>query len=90
MDYKTYQRIPNCLRKYRIASGLKQKDVARKMGLRSASRISRWEKGESIPNIVNAFKLSIIYHVMNDALFIVLIRSLREEIKHIEESSSTK
>jgi len=90
MDYKTYQRTPHCLRKYRIASGLKQKDVAKKMGLRSPSRISRWEKGESIPNIVNAFKLAIIYHVMIDALFIVLIRSLREEIKQKEESSSTK
>ena len=78
------------MRKYRIASGLKQKDVARKMGLRSPSRISRWEKGESIPNIVNLFKLAIIYHVMIDALFIVLIRSLREEIKRNEESSLKK
>jgi len=60
------------------------------MGLRSPSRISLWENGEDVPNIVNAFKLAIIYHVMIDALFIVLLRNLREEIKGNEESSSTK
>jgi len=90
MDYRAYQKTPNCLRKYRIASGLKQRDVASKMGLKSPSRISLWEQGKDVPNIVNAFKLAIIYHVMIDALFIVLIRNLREEIKRNEESSSTK
>jgi transcriptional regulator with XRE-family HTH domain len=60
------------------------------MGLRSKTIISRWEKGEIIPSIVSAFKLAIIYHVMIDALFIVLVRRLREEIKQNEEHSSKK
>jgi transcriptional regulator with XRE-family HTH domain len=90
MDIKTYKRIPHCLRKHRLAKGLSQKDVARKIGLRSKDLVSRWERGETIPNIVSAFKLAIIYQVMTDALFIVLIRRLREEIKRNEERSSKK
>ena len=47
MDYKKYKRVPNLLRKYRIASGLKQKEVARKLGLKGTGKIYRWESGES-------------------------------------------
>jgi transcriptional regulator with XRE-family HTH domain len=90
MDYRTYQRIPHCLRKHRLANGLSQKDVARKIGLRSRDLVSRWERGDTIPSLISAFKLAIIYHVMIDALFIVLVRNLREEINRNEERSSIK
>ena len=85
MEYKEYKRIPNVLRKYRKASGLKQQDVAHILGIKSSSRISRWEKGEGIPSLVNVFKLAILYRVMVDSLFIDLIRYLRHEIHESEK-----
>jgi transcriptional regulator with XRE-family HTH domain len=85
MKYKLYKRIPNVLRKYRRASGLKQLDVAQILGMKSSSRISRWENGEGIPSVVNVFKLAILYRVMVDSLFIDLIRYLRHEIHEDEK-----
>jgi len=79
------KRIHNLLRKYRKASGFKQLEVAKLLGLKSSSRISRWEKGSCIPNIINAFKLSILYRTMVDGLFIDLLRDLREELKEREK-----
>lgn len=78
--------IPNSLRKYRRVRGLKQKEVAEILGLQSASIISRWEKGQSMPNTLNAFKLALIYRTMVDALFIDLSRSLKEELHRKEEA----
>ncbi len=84
MEYKVYKRIPNLLRKYRKTNGYKQKDVAKILGIKSTSKISRWEKGECMPNVVNAFRISILYRVMVDSLFIDLLRQLREEVKKRE------
>ena len=77
--------IPNCLRRHRRARGLRQKDVAKVLGLKSASMISRWEKGVCLPNTINLFKLAVLYRTMSDALFIDLIRELRSEILKREE-----
>jgi len=77
--------IPNCLRRHRRAKGLRQKDVAKVLGLKSASMISRWEKGVCLPNTINLFKLAVLYRTMSDALFIDLIRELRSEIQKREE-----
>jgi len=80
---KLYQ-FNNCLRKYRKASGLKQKDVARILGIKSIAMISRWEKGKCMPDCINMFKLAVLYQTMADALFIDLVRALREEIAQRE------
>ena len=77
--------IPNCLRRYRRARGLKQKEVARILGLKSASMISRWEKGVCIPSTLNLFKLATLYRTMVDALFIDMLRALRNDIHKREE-----
>lgn len=84
MVYGDYKKIPNLLRKYRKANGYKQIDVAKMLGIKSSSKISRWEKGESIPNLVNAFKISILFRVMVDSLFIDLLRHLRKDMKERE------
>ena len=81
----SYRAVPNCLRKYRRIRRLKQKQVALILGLKTTSRILQWENGSTIPNIVNLFKLAIIYRVLPDALFIDLVRDLREEIRKGEE-----
>jgi transcriptional regulator with XRE-family HTH domain len=77
--------IPNCLRKYRLIRGLKQKQVASILGLKNAGRISQWENGVYFPGIVNLFKLAILYRTMPDALLIDLTHMLRHMICEQEE-----
>jgi transcriptional regulator with XRE-family HTH domain len=83
----TYKRIPNCLRKYRRARGLNQKEVAKSLGLKSASIISRWEKGICLPSTINLFKLAALYRTLVDALFIDLLRFLRQKLIKKEKKS---
>ncbi len=65
--------------------GLKQKDVARILKLKSTSMISRWEKGSCLPNTLNIFRLSLLYRTLIDVLFIDLMRLLKEDIRKREE-----
>ncbi|MBM3210617.1 helix-turn-helix transcriptional regulator [Candidatus Poribacteria bacterium] len=77
--------IPNCLKKYRKIRGLRQKDVAKILGIKSASMVSRWEKGLCMPNTLNLFKLAILYRTIADALFIDVLRALRDDVHKAEE-----
>lgn len=77
--------IPNSLKKFRKIRGLKQKDVAKILGLKSTSMISRWEKGVCLPRPLTMFKLAILYRTMVDALFIDLRRALIYELSKREE-----
>jgi len=79
------KKIPNNLRRYRKAVGLKQKDVAEILNLRSAGMISRWEKSVCLPSLTNVIKLSGIYSVLVDALFFPLIRLIKRKIMEREE-----
>lgn len=79
------ENIQNCLKKYRRARGLKQKDVAKILGIKSASMVSRWERGVCLPSTINAFKLATIYRTMVDPLFIDLLMALRRDIYKREE-----
>lgn len=85
MKNAKYKRIPNCLKKYRRASGLKQKEVAKILGLKSTSMISRWEKGICLPSSLNIFRLVVLYRTMVDGLFIDLRSSLKQEIQKREQ-----
>jgi transcriptional regulator with XRE-family HTH domain len=85
MDKVEIKKIPNNLRKYRKAIGLKQKEVAKILNLRSAGMISRWEKGVCLPSLTNVIKLSGIYSVLVDALFFPLIRLIKRKIMEREE-----
>ena len=85
MKHTKHKRIPNSLRKYRKARGLKQKEVAEILGLKSSSIISRWERGHYLPQSVNIFKLAVLYHTMADALFPDLRRVLQEDIHKAEK-----
>jgi len=75
-----YKKVPNNLRKYRKAVGLKQKDVAKILNLKSAGMICRWEKGRCLPSLLNAFKLAGLYCVLVDALFFPLIRVIKRKM----------
>lgn len=80
MDYKKYQSIPNCLRQYRKERGLRQNQVATALGLKNKTLISRWEHGDALPNLVSLIRLSIIYRVKMDELFIDLKQEISKEV----------
>lgn len=61
--------IPNTLREHRIKAGLRQLDVAHKLGFVSTDRISKWEKGLTYPHVVNLFKLASLYGVQPHDLY---------------------
>lgn len=84
MHFLDYTKISNCLRKYRKTRGLKQKDVAGILGLKSTSLISRWERGVCLPSLINLLRLSILYRTLVDGLFIDLKRLLQKELLIIE------
>ena len=73
--------IPNCLRKYRKASGLKQREAARILGLADSSLVSRWEQGTRLPSAVNLFKLAAVYRTLVDALYIEGLQDIRAEVR---------
>ena len=79
------KKVPNNLRKYRKAIGLKQKDVAKVLGLTNSGMICRWEKGVCLPSLLNAFKLAGLYSVLVDALFFPLLRLIKKKIMQRQE-----
>jgi len=72
---------PNHLRKHRKMYGFKQKEIAKVLGIRNTSTISRWEKGLYLPSSDNLFKLAGIYGVLIDTLFPHQARTRREEMR---------
>ena len=76
--------IPNNLREYRQKSGFFQRDVALLLGLDCADRLSRWENGRAIPNILNLFKLAVLYKLDPHLLY----SDLYDTIKHQTKSSN--
>jgi len=65
--------------------GYTQEDVAWLLGHKSVSRISKWEKGVSMPNIKNLLKLSYLYRTLADQLYFDLSRELRIELHEKEK-----
>ncbi|HEY5368349.1 MAG TPA: helix-turn-helix transcriptional regulator [Hanamia sp.] len=60
---------PNTLKEHRLKAGLTQRQVSSYMGFNSEDRISRWEQGQSIPNIKNLFKLSELFNANPGELY---------------------
>lgn len=73
--------VPNTLREHRNKVGLRQIDVAKKLGFCNTNRISRWEKGLSVPRIINLFRLSIIYDVLPEELYRELFEKYYTEMQ---------
>ena len=57
------------LRFHREQASLFQKDVAKALGLDCTDRISHWETGIAMPNVVNLFRLAAIYSVTPQDLY---------------------
>jgi transcriptional regulator with XRE-family HTH domain len=80
--------IKNQLRKFRRASGLTQKEVARLLDLSSTAQISRWERGERVPKLAHALRLSVLYNRMVNDLFFELFDDQRKHF--LEKRSATR
>lgn len=78
--------LSNHLRRYRRARGLSQRDAAKILGFADASCISRWEHGACLPNTVNLFKLAALYRTLVDALYIDMLRTIRDNVQQREAS----
>jgi len=61
--------IPNDLREARKRTGLRQRDVADKLGMKSTDRISRWEMGLTYPHLKNALLLAKLYNRTVEQLY---------------------
>jgi len=71
----------NCLRLYRKKNGLSQKRAANFLGVKTASPLSHYEKGDKVPGLRNALKLEIILHTPVAFLFRELYGELKKEIQ---------
>ncbi|MBI4766600.1 MAG: helix-turn-helix transcriptional regulator [Deltaproteobacteria bacterium] len=80
MSKKNFIKI-NCLRLYRKKHGLSQKRTAYLMGLKTASALSHYERGDKVPGLKNALKLEIVLHTPAAFLFRELNRELKKEIE---------
>lgn len=58
----------NSLFKARKRSGLSQEEVADKLGV-SRQTVSKWENGETLPDILQSKKLSSLFHMTIDGFF---------------------
>jgi transcriptional regulator with XRE-family HTH domain len=76
----TKQTVPNMLRHYRKQAGLRQIDVAARLGLKNTDRMSHWEKGVAFPNATNLFKLSAIYKVPAQELYGEFFKVIEGEV----------
>ena len=82
MEYQKYRDLPNRLLKVRKSLNLTQEQVAATLGLKNKTLISRWERGRSIPTLITAVRLSVIYQISLDTLFSGLLDFVNEEYKN--------
>jgi transcriptional regulator with XRE-family HTH domain len=77
------QTIPNTLRAHRKQAGLRQLDVAYKLGFKTTDRISQWENGLNFPHMVNLFKLSALYKVPPQELYRELFQMVGSQVDQL-------
>jgi transcriptional regulator with XRE-family HTH domain len=86
-------RMPNSLRYYRKRAGLTQQEVARilSLGKRGSDSVMLWERGYRLPNIINWFKLSVLYKVSPEELYAELLKEVGKDFsKKLKRKKSGK
>ena len=83
--------LGNNLFQARKKAGLSQESVAEKLGV-SRQTISKWETGETIPDIYQSKKLAKLYNLTLDELidFNIDIKEIEEIIKNTDEEKESK
>lgn len=66
--------IPNRLTKHRMIHGVRQKDVADWLGHKSTAQLSQWENGDTMPTLINLFRLCCIYATAPHELYYELFK----------------
>jgi len=70
----------NQIRRYRKKRYLRQRDVSKRMELKHRIDLYRWEKGEIIPSLINALKLSAALDCPVEILFIDHYKQIRQDM----------
>ena len=78
------QTKPNQLVVYRKRMRFGQKQVAKLLGHKDTSMLSRYERGHSLPPLETALRLEIIYRVPVAFLYQAAYRELKDKIRRLE------
>ena len=83
--------LGNSLFHARKKCGLSQEDVAEKLGV-SRQTISKWETGETLPDIRQSKQMSLLYHVSLDELieFDMDVKEIQDIIDRTSEETEEK
>lgn len=83
--------LGNHLFNARKKSGLSQEDVAGKLGV-SRQTISKWELDETLPDIRQAKRLAVLYHLSLDELidFDIDVKEIQRVIENTSEETQKK
>ena len=83
--------LGNSLFHARKKCGLSQEDVAEKLGV-SRQTVSKWETDETVPDIRQAKRLSVLYHTSLDDLidFDIDIKEIQDIIDRTSEETEKK
>lgn len=60
--------------------GYSQKEVAKILGFKNSSNISRWESGEAMPSVKNLLMLSALYATLPAELYDELYQEVKNMI----------
>lgn len=83
--------LGNSLFRARKRRGLSQEDVAEKLGV-SRQTVSKWETGETVPDIRQSKKMATLYHVSLDELidFDMDMQEIQEAIDKTSEDRESQ
>jgi len=65
--------------------GYPTKELAWLLEIRSADRVSRWERGLAMPSVTNLFKLSLLFRTLPDQLYADYRNGLRPSLSAREQ-----
>ena len=88
----------NNLKQLRTQNNWIQNEIAVILSLQCTNRVSRWEQGSSLPNMINLFKLAKLFNVLPHELYPDLFNdqqsyadlalARRGDISHIDQQES--
>jgi transcriptional regulator with XRE-family HTH domain len=64
-----------------------RKQVARLLGHKTASMLSRYERGLALPPLPTALKLEVVYRIPVAFLYQELYRQLKERVRTLEDQT---
>ncbi len=79
------EKIENRIRRKREELGYKQSDLAFLLGHKNPSQVSRYEKGQILPDSENIFKLSYSLKTLPEWLYPGMTKKWKEEVAKRED-----